>query len=63
MFGVHMLTGRNPIFEPAMFRDRNFVTGLLFMAVTGIMLLAGLASATASASGPVRIFRPAVGLS
>ena len=43
MFGVHMLTGRNPIFEPAMFRDRNFVTGLLFMAVTGIMLLAGLA--------------------
>ena len=43
MFGVHMLTGRNPIFEPAMFKDRNFVTGLLFMAVTGIMLLAGLA--------------------
>ena len=38
-----MLTGRNPIFEPAMFRDRNFVTGLLFMAVTGVMLLAGLA--------------------
>jgi DHA2 family multidrug resistance protein len=43
MFGVHMLTGRNPIFEPAMFKDRNFVTGLLFMAVTGVMLLAGLA--------------------
>jgi MFS transporter, DHA2 family, multidrug resistance protein len=43
MFGVHMLTGRDPIFDPRMFRDRNFATGLLFMAVTGIMLLAGLA--------------------
>ena len=43
MFGVHMLTGRKPIFDPAMFRDRNFVVGLLFMSVTGVMLLAGLA--------------------
>ena len=43
MFVVHMATGRSPIFEPTMFRDRNFVIGLLFMAVTGIMLLAGLA--------------------
>jgi DHA2 family multidrug resistance protein len=43
MFAVHMLTGRDPIFDPRMFRDRNFATGLLFMAVTGIMLLAGLA--------------------
>jgi DHA2 family multidrug resistance protein len=43
MFTVHMLTARDPIFEPAMFRDRNFATGLLFMAVLGIMLLAGLA--------------------
>ncbi len=43
MFGVHMLTSPDPIFDPGMFRDRNFVTGLLFMAVTGVMLLAGLA--------------------
>lgn len=43
MFGVHMLTGRDPIFEPAMFKDRNFATGLLFMMVLGVMLLAGLA--------------------
>ncbi|MCA1653495.1 MAG: MFS transporter, partial [Sphingomonadales bacterium] len=43
MFAVHMLTGRNPIFDPSMFRDRNFVIGLLFMTVTGVMLLAGLA--------------------
>jgi len=43
MFGVHMLTAKDPIFDPKMFRDRNFATGLLFMAVTGVMLLAGLA--------------------
>ena len=43
MFTVHMATGRSPIFEPTMFKDRNFVIGLLFMGVTGIMLLAGLA--------------------
>ena len=43
MFVVHMVTARDPIFEPAMFADRNFATGLLFMAVTGVMLLAGLA--------------------
>src|ERR1043165_3392216 len=43
MFGVHMLTARNPIFDPQMFKDRNFATGLLFMAVTGLMMLAGLA--------------------
>jgi MFS transporter, DHA2 family, multidrug resistance protein len=43
MFGVHMLTARNPIFDPQMFKDRNFATGMLFMAVTGLMMLAGLA--------------------
>lgn len=43
MFGVHMLTAKDPIFDPQMFRDRNFSTGMLFMAVTGVMLLAGLA--------------------
>jgi len=31
------------LFERSMFADRNFATGLLFMAVTGILLLAGLA--------------------
>jgi MFS transporter, DHA2 family, multidrug resistance protein len=43
MFVVHTLTSRNPIFEKEMFTDRNFATGLLFMAVTGVLLLAGLA--------------------
>jgi DHA2 family multidrug resistance protein len=43
MFVVHMLSARNPLFDPRMFADRNFATGLFFMAVTGVLLLAGLA--------------------
>ena len=43
MFIVHMITAKHPLFDRAMFKDRNFATGLLFMAVTGILLLAGLA--------------------
>jgi DHA2 family multidrug resistance protein len=43
MFLVHMATSREPIFDPSMFKDRNFATGLFFMAVTGVLLLAGLA--------------------
>lgn len=43
MFGVHMATSRNPLFERRMFEDRNFATGLLFMTLTGVMMFAGLA--------------------
>ena len=43
MFVVHMLTAKQPLFERAMFADRNFATSLLLMAVTGVLLLAGLA--------------------
>jgi MFS transporter, DHA2 family, multidrug resistance protein len=43
MFIVHMITAKHPLFERAMFTDRNFATSLLFMAVTGVLLLAGLA--------------------
>jgi DHA2 family multidrug resistance protein len=43
MFVIHTLTAKAPIFEKLMFADRNFATGLLFMAVTGVLLLAGLA--------------------
>ena len=43
MFLVHTLTTDHPLFERSMFADRNFATGLLFMAVTGVLLLAGLA--------------------
>jgi DHA2 family multidrug resistance protein len=43
MFVVHIATSKHPLFERSMFADRNFSTGLLFMAVTGVLLLAGLA--------------------
>jgi len=43
MFAVHMLTARHPVFDRAMFADRNFTAGLIFMAVMGVMLFAGLA--------------------
>ncbi len=43
MFVVHMLTAREPIFDPKMFKDRNFALGILFMAVLGLLLMAGLA--------------------
>ena len=43
MFVVHMITSEHPLFDRAMFKDRNFATSLLFMAVTGVLLLAGLA--------------------
>ena len=43
MFVVHMVTAKHPLFDRAMFTDRNFATSLVFMAVTGVLLLAGLA--------------------
>jgi DHA2 family multidrug resistance protein len=43
MFVVHLTTGRQPLFDPKMFVDRNFSFALLFMVVTGVLLLAGLA--------------------
>ena len=43
MFVVHMITAKQPLFERAMFTDRNFATSLVFMAATGVLLLAGLA--------------------
>ncbi|HET6941099.1 MAG TPA: DHA2 family efflux MFS transporter permease subunit [Sphingomicrobium sp.] len=43
MFLVHMVTTKHPLFDRDMFKDRNFATGMAFMAVTGVLLLAGLA--------------------
>ena len=42
LFLVHMLTAKRPFIEPALFKDRNFATGLLFIFVVGIILLATL---------------------
>jgi DHA2 family multidrug resistance protein len=43
MFVVHMLTADKPFLTPAVFTDRNFVTGLFFIFVVGIILLATMA--------------------
>ncbi|MEO8243771.1 MAG: DHA2 family efflux MFS transporter permease subunit [bacterium] len=43
VFVVHILGAKLPFLEPAMFRDRNFATGLVFIFIIGIILLASLA--------------------
>mgnify|MGYP001421948115 CR=1 FL=1 len=43
MFTVHTLTAKEPFIHPGIFRDRNFVTGLVFIFVVGIILLATMA--------------------
>jgi len=43
VFGVHMLTAAHPFLDPRMFTDRNFLTGLTFIFIIGIILLASLA--------------------
>ena len=43
MFVVHIVMAKHPLFERSLFKDRNFSTAMLFMAVTGVLLLAGLA--------------------
>jgi len=42
-FIVHMFTAPRPFVEPGLFRDRNLATGLVFMFVVGIILLATMA--------------------
>jgi DHA2 family multidrug resistance protein len=43
VFSIHLLTGKDTFIDPAIFKDRNFVTGLVFIFVVGIILLASLA--------------------
>ena len=43
VFTVHLLTSDNPFIDPKIFVDRNFATGLVFIFVIGIILLASLA--------------------
>jgi DHA2 family multidrug resistance protein len=46
LFLVHTLTARAPFLDLRLFRDRNFVTGIAFIFVVGIILLATLALLT-----------------
>lgn len=43
VFVVHILTAENPFIDPKIFLDRNFSTGLVFIFVIGVILLASLA--------------------
>jgi DHA2 family multidrug resistance protein len=46
MFIVHTFTTERPFIDPRIFKDRNFVVGLFFIFVVGIILLASLALLT-----------------
>ena len=43
LFLVHTFTADRPFLRPALFRDRNFATGTVFMAVVGLTLYASMA--------------------
>jgi DHA2 family multidrug resistance protein len=43
VFIVHLLTSENPFIDPKIFLDRNFATGLVFIFIIGVILLASLA--------------------
>src|SRR5689334_7876449 len=43
LFLVHTFTAEEPFVRPALFRDRNFVAGTLFVAVVGLTYYASLA--------------------
>lgn len=43
IFVVHTLTAEHPFIDPKIFLDRNFATGLIFIFVIGVILLASLA--------------------
>jgi MFS transporter, DHA2 family, multidrug resistance protein len=40
MFGIHLFTARAPLFPPALVRDRNFLTSMLFMVILGVVMIA-----------------------
>jgi MFS transporter, DHA2 family, multidrug resistance protein len=39
LFAVHMMTAKKPFIPPAMFRDRNFTTGVVVMFAAGTVLV------------------------
>lgn len=42
MFGVHLVTSRAPLFPAAMIRDRNMLTGGMFLFVMGMVMMAAM---------------------
>jgi len=43
VFLVHIFTAREPFLRPALFRDRNFAAGVIFVAIVGLTFYASLA--------------------
>jgi DHA2 family multidrug resistance protein len=43
MFGVHLFTGKRPMFDRAMLANRNLAVALGFMLVTGVLMMATMA--------------------
>jgi len=43
MFGVHMVTARAPMFDRSLLANRNLVTGIGFMLVIGVLMMATMA--------------------
>lgn len=43
MFIVHMATGKKPMFERSLWKNRNLVTALAFMQVIGVVMMATMA--------------------
>jgi DHA2 family multidrug resistance protein len=43
LFVAHIFTHEHPFIEPALFKDRNFSVGLIFIFVVGVILLATMA--------------------
>jgi len=43
MFGVHLFTAKEPMFERSLFANRNLITGIGFMIVIGVLMTASLA--------------------
>lgn len=43
MFAVHLFTGKDPMFERELWKHRNLVTGIFFMLVIGLVMMATMA--------------------
>ena len=43
LFLVHTFTAKRPFIDPAMFRDRNFAAGVLFVTIVGLTYYASMA--------------------
>ena len=43
LFIVHIFTAKNPFVRPALFRDRNFAAGVLFVSVVGLTYYSSMA--------------------